>query len=326
MKRLIRSGIASFLMCMIALSAAAQSEVMLEPSKDNTLYQDVEGAFSNGAGNHMFAGRTNESTNFLRRALVHFDVSQIPAGSTANTVELTMRMSRAISGAHSIALHRVSVDWGESTSDAPGQEGGNPRAAAEPGDATWIHTFSPSSNWQTAGGDFEPSASATASVAGVGNYTWTSTAALVSDVQQWVDNASSNFGWIVIGAEDIATSAKRFDTRESTSPPQLRIQYQPPNVAIEEDSEVPQLVSLRSTYPNPFRQATTIEYELAEPRNVVLEVYDTLGRLVETLADGVHSAGKHVAVLSANDLPAGVYFFRLESGETTRYRQVVLTR
>ncbi len=324
MKLLILSVIASFLTCVIAMSAVAQSEVTLEPSKDNTLYEDALGSFSNGAGNHMFAGRTNESNNFLRRALVHFDVSQIPAGSTVNDVELTMRMSRAISGAHTIALHRVSADWGESTSDAPGQEGQGAAAAA--GDATWIHAFSPSSNWQTPGGDFEPSPSATTSVAGSGNYTWTSTAELVSDVQQWVDNASSNFGWIVIGAEDIATSAKRFDTRESTSPPRLRIQYQPPNVAIEEDAEVPQLVSLRSTYPNPFRQTTTVEYELSEPRNVTLEVYDTLGRLVGTLTDGFHSAGKHVAVLSAGDLPAGVYFFRLESGDTTRYRQVVLTR
>ena len=324
MKHLIRLLFAATLLTGSATSVMAQNEVTLSPSKDNTLFENAGGTVSNGAGLYMFAGRTNEATNFLRRALVHFDVSGIPAGSTIESVELTMRMSRAISGAHDIVLHRVNSDWGEGTSNAPGQEGAG--APATSGDATWIHTFSPSSQWATPGGDFESSPSATTSVAGVGNYTWASTSELVADVQAWLDNPSSNFGWIVIGAEAVATSAKRFDTRESTSPPQLTVQFMPPNVAVEDEPEVPAAASLRSTYPNPFTETTTIEFEVSEPRDVTIEVYDTLGRRVTTLADGWHGAGTYSATFAAGTLPAGVYFVRLSSGDVSTYRQAVLMR
>ena len=51
---------------------------------------------------------------------------------------------------------------------------------------------------------------------------------MVADVQSWLDNPASNFGWLVLGDEtDHRTTAKRFDTRESASPPMLTIQYIP---------------------------------------------------------------------------------------------------
>ena len=48
---------------------------------------------------------------------------------------------------------------------------------------------------------------------------------MVADVQAWVNNAASNFGWLVLGDESEAATAKRFDTRESASPPILTIEY-----------------------------------------------------------------------------------------------------
>ena len=48
---------------------------------------------------------------------------------------------------------------------------------------------------------------------------------MVADVQSWLDNPASNFGWLVLGDETAIATAKRFDTRESASPPILTIEF-----------------------------------------------------------------------------------------------------
>ena len=50
---------------------------------------------------------------------------------------------------------------------------------------------------------------------GVGAYTWGSTAQLVADVQGWLNNPATNFGWALRGNEGLAQSAKSFATKES---------------------------------------------------------------------------------------------------------------
>ena len=51
---------------------------------------------------------------------------------------------------------------------------------------------------------------------------------MIADVQLWLDNPASNFGWLVLGDESTSATAKRFDTRESDSPPVLTIVYTAP--------------------------------------------------------------------------------------------------
>ena len=114
---------------------------------------------------------------------------------------------------------------GEGSSNASGQEGRGANAAT--GDATWIHRFSATNLWDSPGGDFDPTASASLSVGATGSYTWPSSANLVADVQRWVDDPETNFGWILIGNEGSSRTAKRFDSRESSSlvQPQLTIEF-----------------------------------------------------------------------------------------------------
>jgi hypothetical protein len=50
---------------------------------------------------------------------------------------------------------------------------------------------------------------------------------MVADVQSWLNNPAANFGWLVLGDESEIGTAKRFDTRESASPPVLTIQFRP---------------------------------------------------------------------------------------------------
>lgn len=184
--------------------------VTLAPVRDNTLYEDAAGSFSNGIGDHLFAGSTARRS--VRRALLGFDIAtQVPAGATVTGVSLTLHVSRTITGSQAVALHRGLSEWGEGTSDAFGEEGTG--AASTPNDATWIHTFFNTEFWTTAGGDFAATPSATQNVEGPGFYTWTSTPELVADVQTWLDDPTTDFGWVVVGTEEPG-AAKRFDSRE----------------------------------------------------------------------------------------------------------------
>lgn len=200
--------------------------VVLTPSKDNTLYETPDGGASNGAGWHLFAGTTQSLSR--RRALLAFDVAaQLPPGSRITKATLTMRVSMTISGAEPATLHRLTADWGQGDSDAGTfRDGGG--APSSPGDATWLHTFFPDRRWNAQGGDFDPSADATAAVdRTIG--TWES-AAMIARVQQWLDQPATNFGWIVVGNESRSGSAKRFDSREMQPPisrPSLTIEFQP---------------------------------------------------------------------------------------------------
>jgi len=206
-------------------TSAIATIINLTPSKDNTLYEydAAEGDHSNGAGFHLFAGENGMGE--LRRGVLAFDIAgTIPAGSTITAVSLTMNMSMTPAGALTVELHKLLADWGEGTSHAPMGEGDG--APATPNDATWRHRFFDTIFWTMQGGDFSATVTASQSVGGVGQYTWSS-AQMIADVQSWLDNPASNFGWLVLGDETAIATAKRFDTRESASPPVLTIQYIP---------------------------------------------------------------------------------------------------
>jgi hypothetical protein len=310
-------------LALVVPPSAAQTEVTIEPSKDNSLFESMAGNVSNGVGVYLFAGTTARRSE-IRRAVLRFDVAgDVPAGATIDSVKLSMMMTKTISGNHDATLHRLTADWGEGNSDAPGEEGAGGTAAT--GDVTWLHTFFDTGTWTNPGGDFDATASGTASVGSVGSYTWGSSAGMVADVQAWLDDDASNFGWILVGNESVSGTAKRYDSREGTNPPQLQIFYSL-STAVDDLKDLPSAVSLLSSYPNPFSQSSVVEYTVSDGRAVTLDVYDTLGRRVTTLADGFHGPGTYKARFDAEDLPAGVYFYRIESGDYSRYRQIVLIR
>lgn len=199
--------------------------VTLTPSQDNTLYEDSSGSLSSGAGTGLFIGTTNSVRD--RRALIQFDiVGAIPDGATITSVSLTMSVTKTIADTYDATLHTLSLAWGEGASSAGGGGGGG--ATAEAGDATWTHSVLDGAAWSNPGGDFASTASATVSVGGGGPHTWDSTNQLVADVQAWLDDPDSNFGWIVIGDESTNKTTKRFASRESKiedARPQLTIEY-----------------------------------------------------------------------------------------------------
>lgn len=232
MKRPI--AIALLALTVLGAGAARADMVTLNASLDNTLYIDVSGAVSNGSGPTMFCGKTGVFGTGARRALVQFDVAGgIPSGATITSVRLRLYMSQSVSGAYPISLRRVTNSWGEGISDA-GPTGGQ-GVQAQNNDATWLHRFYPATNWANAGGDFTVASSASINVSGLGPYFWGSTAAMVADVQSWLDVPAGNNGYLLLGNEVADGSAKRFETRESETTanrPQLIVTYDPPAVGV----------------------------------------------------------------------------------------------
>ncbi len=104
-----------------------------------------------------------------------------------------------------------------------------------------------------------------------------------------------------------------------------------------EIASLPEQYALHPAHPNPFNPATTIQYDLPEPSQVQLVVYDLAGRTVTTLVSGVVNAGYGAALWQGRDgsgrpVPTGVYIYRiiatgLDSGERfTQTRKMVLLK
>lgn len=211
------------------LPAAAETFV-LPASHDNTMFGPVADDLSSGGGQHIFIGRTsgNSGGNDLRRGLIRFDVSEIPAGSTVVSATLRMQIVwRPQSAAYPVTtnLHRCTEDWGESTSNSPGGAG----VPAAPGDATWTDRFHPDVEWTTPGGDFVADPSSEVSVVAPGPYFFEGEG-IAADIQAWIDGAP-NFGWVLIGDESTASSAAKWVSRENVAPtirPRLTVEVELP--------------------------------------------------------------------------------------------------
>ena len=212
-----------FLLTIITLAVKSQIVVNLNAAKDNTIYS--ENTNSNGIGEHFFAGKT--ASGATRRGLIQFNLATIPSGSTITSVTLTLYGTKVINTG-GIGLHKLTQNWGEGTSDAASNEGTGITATTN--DATWIHSFFPSSNWTTTGGSFSGTVSASIPtvVAGINNMI---DGGLIADVQGFVNNSATNFGWIIRGTETGTNTAIRFGTKDnltSTFRPVLKVTYSPP--------------------------------------------------------------------------------------------------
>jgi hypothetical protein len=210
-------------------AALASEQVTLFPDRDNTLINVADGSLSYALSELVFAGRIGSKgpAAKLRRGLMRFDVaSAVPAGATVLSVQLDVHCVMTSSGNQTVTLRRLLEDWGEGTSFSPGGGG----APATPGDATWLHRFWPDTLWTVAGGTFAPTVSASTVMGVTGPYSWSSTAAMVADVQGWIDAPESNFGWIIRGNESTPQSVKGIGSRENqvrSQRPMLTIEYEP---------------------------------------------------------------------------------------------------
>ncbi len=90
--------------------------------------------------------------------------------------------------------------------------------------------------------------------------------------------------------------------------------------------DIPRSLTLHANYPDPFVSQTTLGYTLAASDQVILSVYDVLGRRVQTIVDGQQAAGTYTFDFDGSALPNGVYLLRLETTQGARTERMIIAR
>lgn len=123
----------------------------------------------------------------------------------------------------------------------------------------------------------------------------------------YADANAHGWGWAI---DDLAIQEREDDTGSAN----------------EDGAGVPERFTLAQNYPNPFNPATTIPFTVPRSSPVTIRVYDVQGRLVATVADGLYPAGMHRVQWNAGALASGIYFYRLETPETSLSRSLTLLK
>ena len=148
--------------------------------------------------------------------------------------------------------------------------------------------------------------------------------------------ASNQLPNVVKGGTDVVMKNKKFinlwrDLRLSNHPQvflNVRSYTNPDSVVFVHNIsiEIPSSYSLSQNYPNPFNPMTKINFDLPKQGFVSLKIFDITGREVQTLVNEFQLAGKYTVDFNGSALSSGVYFYRLQSGELTMTKSMVLIR
>ncbi len=104
------------------------------------------------------------------------------------------------------------------------------------------------------------------------------------------------------------------------------LRFDPQTGIVEEIDRIPQSFALAPNYPNPFNAQTTIRHELPVESDVRLEIYDILGRKVETLVNGLQPAGAYSVIWDADNASSGLYFYKILTGDYSQKSKMVLLK
>jgi len=93
----------------------------------------------------------------------------------------------------------------------------------------------------------------------------------------------------------------------------------------------PEVTALRSNYPNPFNPSTTIAFDIAQPGQVNIEIYNIKGQRVKTLVNGSFGIGRYSIVWNGDDnsgrnVGSGVYFYRMTTAEYRSVKKMLLMK
>ena len=98
-------------------------------------------------------------------------------------------------------------------------------------------------------------------------------------------------------------------------------------VSVEENLSVhPTEYNLFQNYPNPFNPTTIIKYSIPKLSFITIKIYDVLGSEVATLVNEEKSVGIYELTCNAENLPSGVYFYRLQAGDFVQTRKMLLLK
>jgi photosystem II stability/assembly factor-like uncharacterized protein len=94
----------------------------------------------------------------------------------------------------------------------------------------------------------------------------------------------------------------------------------------EEVNNLPKGITLSQNYPNPWNPTTSINYSLVKEGNVSISVYNAIGSKVATIVNGYKPAGSYSVQFNGSNLPSGIYFYKLEAGQFSQVKKMILVK
>jgi len=95
--------------------------------------------------------------------------------------------------------------------------------------------------------------------------------------------------------------------------------------SVQEKEQIPTEITLHQNYPNPFNPSTRIRFT-SNGGYILLKVFDSLGREIQTLAEGTFSSGDHEIVFNGASLSSGTYYCRLQQGSLVQMKSMTLLK
>ena len=86
------------------------------------------------------------------------------------------------------------------------------------------------------------------------------------------------------------------------------------------------LFSLKQNYPNPFNPSTKIGFSLKKASNVKLVIFNLIGERIATIIDKEMGAGEHEALFNSKNINSGIYFYKLEAGNYSETKKMILIK
>lgn len=92
------------------------------------------------------------------------------------------------------------------------------------------------------------------------------------------------------------------------------------------NQQLPVKFELGQNYPNPFNPVTKINYSVPKQTLVTIKIYDILGREVKALVNDIKAAGNYEIDFNGSQYASGIYFYRMEAGDFTDVKKLVLLK
>ena len=96
--------------------------------------------------------------------------------------------------------------------------------------------------------------------------------------------------------------------------------------SVKEHSTIPNNFTLEQNYPNPFNGYTILKYNIPNRANVKIEIFNAVGQKVTILTNSIQDKGSHSIAFNSINLTSGVYFYRMQFGEKSITRKMVLLK
>jgi hypothetical protein len=138
--------------------------------------------------------------------------------------------------------------------------------------------------------------------------------------------APASIGLDTIWAVGVATNTSGSSSGDEWNWSANRSLYVKLPTGINQSSSVLTDYNLSQNFPNPFNPETSIQFNLPVRSNVQLNVFDANGKIVKELINEERFEGSYNVTFSGDDLPSGIYYYRLNAGQFSKTMKMVLLK